>query len=195
MKLEPIFNKILLESSLSRVWQHINNNDTFGIISAFRVEYDWDKNMSLHNNLKKEIKDMGYGFVELYGGYTYLDDNNEEVSVKEKSFFIPKIVFKDISYLGDKYNQETIIFKDENRFDLIRPDGTVEMNFKKGEGYNFNPGNLKYAWSQFIKSKNKNAIKKFTFNIQEKVIPSRTDSYKSLKENKGLAKVKYINLF
>jgi len=195
MKVEPILNQILAESSLSRVWNHTNNDDTFGIISAFKLDNYWVENIILHSNLKKEIKSKGYGFIELDSGYSYLDNTNEEISVRERSYFIPKITFKDITELGKKYEQETIIFKDNEFFILVKPDGTIEKTFLKGNGYNFKPENLKNAWSQFIRSKNKNAIKKFTFNVQERIIPSRTDSYKMLGENKGLAKVKYINLF
>jgi len=203
MKIMEILNNMVTESSYSRILQHIENNDTFAVISAFRGGNSGDENMKLHKQLKGDVRAKGYGFIEQKSGYSYSEPGTgEEGTVDEMSLFIPKISEKEALVLGRKYDQESIIFKDNKKFVLINcSTGGVDMTFKKstgGKDVTFDPSVLKYAFSQLVRA-NKSQQGKYAFKadevtVHEKVIPSRHESYLSMKTGK-LAEARWIKIF
>ena len=90
------YKQQLNESTLSRIWQHIQSDISFGVVSSFKDEYKLETNLSRYEQLKKLVKDMGYGYIQLNSGYTYQNVDNKTVFAKEKSLFIPEITKKDI---------------------------------------------------------------------------------------------------
>ena len=59
----------LIEAKLSRVFQYVEDDSKdFGIVSAFRGENSREDNKKLHDDLKKRVRDMGYGYIEMKGG-------------------------------------------------------------------------------------------------------------------------------
>jgi hypothetical protein len=201
MKLTNIFESIIAESSISRVWQHINDGKTFAVISAFRGSNDPKENLNLHNKLKSDVRALGLGFIEQKSGYTYQNpDSGEEGTVDEMSLFIPNIDEKSALKLGKKYKQESILFKNQNQFILLNCDtGSVDMKFAKSTNgsLTFKPDVLKYAFSQLIKG-NKNSQKKYAFvaesiNVYELLPPNRTESILSMKSGE-LAKAKWVKI-
>jgi hypothetical protein len=169
------------ESSLSRIWQHIESNNSFGVVSAFRKEFSLEFNLENHEKLRAEIKKNNLGFIEQNSGYSYTDaDTNEVVNSEEKSFFIPQCPKNLILTLGRKFRQESILYKDETGFYLIYTDsrfGKVGMTFTKGgKNLTLDKETIKYAYSELIRA-NKNSKKvKFAF-IAEKYVPSMTEGY------------------
>ena len=195
---ESFKESIIEESSISRIWQHINNKDSFAIMSAFRKEFSHEENIKRDKQLEQDIKMLGLGYIPQKGGYTYMDKNGEEEIQEEFSFFIPKISKENALNLGKKYNQETIVFKDEQEFSLLNSiNGAVELSFSRGTNSDitFDKETLKNAYSSFMKSKNKNNLKKYAFSLKEIQIPSMLKSLKNLKEQSGIARVEYIDLF
>lgn len=192
MKLKKILEETIGESTLSRVWQHVTNSKSFAVISPFRSENPLEKNLELYDQLKKDVSGLGHGYIQQKSGYTYADGTPAE----ERSLLIPNISFEDAVKLGKKYNQETIIFKDAEQFILYNPTTKeIVMNFSKDKGLTFDPEVLKYAYSEFLKSKSKNSIKPFAFVVKELHDPSRTDSYRALKEKSGLPEGTWKVLF
>lgn len=185
--------KVVNETTLSRVWQHVTNSESFAVISPFRNENTLEKNMQLFAQLKADVRALNHGYIEQKSGYTYDDGTPAE----ERSLFIPEISFDDAVKLGKKYVQETIIYKDAQQFVLYNPTSKqIVMNFSKKDAVTFNPDVLKYAYSQFLNSRTKNSMKPFAFVATEEYhIPSRTDSYAAMKENKGLAVGQWKVLF
>jgi hypothetical protein len=124
-------NPVLSESSWSRIIQHIESDATFAVISAFTSANEDGKvtskeeNINNHSNLKKDVRALGYGYIEQDSGYTYETKEKEEngegerTLVREKSLFIPEINFEKAIALGLKYKQESILFKDGKKFALI----------------------------------------------------------------------------
>ena len=191
MKLKKILEETIGESTLSRVWQHVTNSKSFAVISPFRSENPLEKNLELYDQLKKDVSGLGHGYIQQKSGYTYADGTPAE----ERSLLIPNISFEDAVKLGKKYNQETIIFKDAEQFILYNPTTKeIVMNFSKEKGLTFDPEVLKYAYSEFLKSKSKN-VKPFAFVVKEFHDPSRTDSYRALKEKSGLPEGEWKVLF
>jgi hypothetical protein len=192
MKLKTILENTVKEASLSRVWQHVTNSKSFAVISSFRTENPLEKNMELFNDLKKDVSALGHGYIQQKSGYTYADGTPAE----ERSLFIPNITFEDAVKLGKKYNQETIIFKDADQFVLYNPTTKqVDTNFDKEKALTFDPEVLKYAYSEFLKTKNKNSKKPFAYVVKELHVPTRSDSYRALKEKKGLPEGTWKVLF
>jgi len=104
----------LVESSLSRILQHIEGNKAFGIVSAFRDMNSKKENMNKHVELKKAVRDAGYGYIEMRGGY-----REETGFVSELSLFVPNISKKDIIDMGQNNDQHSVIHKDSKEFALI----------------------------------------------------------------------------
>lgn len=105
MKLKNIFKSVVLESSLSRIWQHVNGGENFAVISAFRGSNSEKENLKLHNDLKSNVRSIGSGFIEQKSGYTYQNpESGEEGTVDELSLFIPNIDRRTAVKLGKKYN-------------------------------------------------------------------------------------------
>ncbi|MCX6157145.1 MAG: hypothetical protein NTY74_04100 [Ignavibacteriae bacterium] len=93
----------------SRIWQHINSNNTFAVISAFRIR--GRENEEKHQGLKEQVRSLGLGFTELKGGFT-----KEEKLVQAKALVIANIGKKDILMLAEKFKQERFLFKNKKMF-------------------------------------------------------------------------------
>lgn len=160
--------KPLVESSLSRIMQHIENpNSTFGQISAFRGEFSREENEKRHEQLKKDVRAKGLGFVEMSGGFKEEDGN-----VQELSLFVPNISRKDAIELGERYGQFSILWKDPTQFVEIGTNstagiGTIKNTFKKhGKVIDLNQDAIKNYWSQIYRGRHRD--KKFLF-VMERV--------------------------
>lgn len=104
----------LVESSLSRILQHVEGKKAFGVISAFRDMNSKKENMNKHVELKKAVRDAGYGYIEMRGGY-----REETGFVSELSLFVPNITKKDIVDMGQANDQHSVIHKDSKEFALV----------------------------------------------------------------------------
>lgn len=159
----------LVESSLSRVFQYVEDDKKdFGIVSAFRSVNSDKENKARHDELKKMVRQMGYGYIELRGGYKGDEGFNEELSL-----LIPNIKKSEIVALGRKFSQHSVMYKNDQDFYYIGTNeeaglGKVLMRFRKGEGQQ----NLELAkhkvqdfFSQLRKGAHKD--KKFVFNVKD----------------------------
>jgi hypothetical protein len=172
-----ISDSILGESSLSRIWTYIEEeNRNFGIISPFRKSLPSDENESRYIQLKNIIKKLGYGYIEMKGGYK--EDGEEDMS-HEKSLFIPEIKKDDLIELGIKFDQDTVIYKNETEFisigtSKIHGIGRTVDNFQKNGGKDnlfFDKELFKSVFSSLSKGAHKD--RKFLFKyLDEREIPS-----------------------
>ena len=157
----------IVESSLSRVWQHVTKpKSTFGVISPFRKENSKKENEDNYIELKKIVRDMGYGYIEMKGGY-----KEEEGFVNERSLLIPNIKRKEIVDLGKQYDQWSVLFKDEKQFVELgsKPASGIDkvlQTFVKGDdNMTFAKDAIKDFFSSLFKGSHKG--KKFLFKLQE----------------------------
>lgn len=162
------FKQFLNESSLSRIFDHIESNRSFGVVSAYRGDLPAAENKERHKSLKNMVRESRYGFIEMRGGY-----NGDQGVVIEESLFIPSVSRNDIIDFGKEFDQHSVIFKDDNEFSLIGTNassgiGKVMMTFVKGGKSNLNMA--KDAIKDFFSalSKGSHAGKKFVFNVQER---------------------------
>jgi len=161
--------KVLInESSLSRIWQMIENDKSFGVVSAFRNGYSKKENEERHIELKEGVRDIGYGYVEMMGGY-----KEETGFVNEKSLFIPNINKSDIISLGIKFDQYSVIYKDSKEFVEIgtnKNSGIKKIlnSFKMMSGrenLEMSKEVIKNFFSSLLKGSHRG--KKFLFKLQE----------------------------
>jgi len=160
----------LTESSLSRIWQMVEDDKiNFGVISAFRFGFPPNKNKENHIELKKRVREMGYGYIEMKGGYK----EEEGGFVNELSLFIPFIKKEEIINLGEDYKQDTVMYKDSKEFVYIGTNettgiGKITMKFKFSKGKE-NIELAKNAIKDFFSSllKGSHRGKKFIFKLEE----------------------------
>lgn len=115
------------EASLSRLFQHIKDKDSFAIIGS----QDQDTKKDRYNELDNEISRVcqkydNVGYNHLEGTYTY-DDG--ELG-KEKSLIIYNIPKEEAIKIAKDLNQESIIWKDKDFFGFIDQNGNEEDSFK-----------------------------------------------------------------
>lgn len=160
----------LVESKLSRMYQFVEDDKrSFGIVSASRGANSKEENLAAHDELKKKVRQMGYGYIELRGGYTEEGGGD----VEELSLMVPSIDKIKIIELGRKYKQDSVMFKDKTDFYYIGTNettgiGKVLMRFQKGAGKD-NMDLAKKSVVNFFSSLKKasDAGKKFVFKSKE----------------------------
>lgn len=161
--------KILNEVKIGRVWQLIENPKyNFGIISASTLQNTNKENEEKTAELLHDIRSNGYGFIHLIGGWF---EGMEEFL--EPSFLVHGISKSEVIDWGIKYQQNSVLFKDEYGFLEISTSpktiGTVLKHFNFGED---NQENITFAaeiiknyYSRLKYGKHKN--KKFSFIFKE----------------------------
>jgi hypothetical protein len=140
----------------------------FGVLSAFRGANSEKENVAKHEELKKAIRAMGYGYIELRGGYKGDEGFNEELSI-----LVPNIKKNEIVSLGSKFGQHSVMYKNDQDFYYIGTNeeagiGKVLMRFKKGEGQE----NLELAKHKVVDffsqlKKGAHSDKKFVFKAKD----------------------------
>ena len=126
----------LVESKLSRVFQYVEDDKKdFGVLSAFRGANSEKENVAKHEELKKAIRAMGYGYIELRGGYKGDEGFNEELSI-----LVPNIKKNEIVSLGRKFGQHSVMYKNDQDFYYIGTNeeagiGKVLMKFKNDQDF------------------------------------------------------------
>ena len=177
----------LNESSLSRILQHIESDRSFGVLSAFRGGLSKKENLERHADLKDKVRGMGYGFIEMRGGYKEEDGG----FVNELSLFVPGIDKRALVDLGSDLDQDSVIYKDKNSFELVGTNratgkGKVLMNFRGGGGKDsitLAKDVIKDFFSSLVKGSQRG--KKFLFQTEEFVLEE--------KEILGFNEVAYLN--
>ena len=192
-------NVIIYETRLSRIWKFIENDSaSFGVISPFRKYLSMDENLERYRELKVFLKNnLKIGYIELEGGF-----KEEGDWVNEKSLFIPNIRKQDLIFLGEYYDQYSVIYKDRNEFVEIGTNdmagkGEVLNNFKKS-GWDKNMQIDSDTTEEFFSklASGSHRDQKFLFNMKESFLyelDSKTfnDMYR---ESSGRGKKRLIKL-
>jgi hypothetical protein len=123
------FGKVLNESSLTRIHSHIMKHDC-AVITAFRSELincmsedNGDKlnisdNKMRNKRLKSALLSLGYGVTSVKGTYieNYMSDN--QVEVKEDSYFVVNLTddpdfISHIKKLGEMFCQDSVMIVEQ----------------------------------------------------------------------------------
>lgn len=170
------FSEFLNEASLGRFWQHIQDKNVIAIISADRDERSKSENKSKTLELRRYIRDAGFGYVKAVGGYTEVKDDGTEIHIDgEQSTIVyaeaerEKELLKLVCWLGEKFEQDSILFVDTNGNAFwYYTRNTIKHN--KGEVEQLG----KFHAVQIGKYYSKIGKKHFSFSkIEEEVFPSK----------------------
>lgn len=196
------------EASLSRLYQHTKNKDTFAIIGSQDQTTKQDRSSELKSLIGKTQREYpNIGFNQLEGTYTY---ETGEQGI-ENSFIIYNIPKQEAINIAKQLNQESIIWKDDNFFGFINQNGFEVGTFKNDvKNMTFdekitnlygsklkNSGNqLAFAFeckllettnvgSNFSKQNNSRIVKFpiFKLDVPSSRIDEDVDQYKSSKED------------
>lgn len=122
----------LKETSYNRVLNHINSGE-FVIISPYREEYSEKENKLRMRELQSIVrKNLKLGYIWLKSTWNSFNEKGEPNTVEEESLLVPNMTLKQGIELGVKYEQFSIIVKDEDGLKEIctTPYGS---NFKVGD--------------------------------------------------------------
>jgi hypothetical protein len=148
------------ESSMGRIHQHIVSNPkvkNWGVVTASRGELTSAENKQRNKELENDLRKLGYGFVHVDGMWQECRKPNTEykdcpddmkVPTEEKSLFIPNISKEHIQALGKKYQQDSVLFADEET--KAKGEATF-IDSKSGEAFNigkFAPGKVAQGYSK-----------------------------------------------
>lgn len=177
------FSEFLNEASLSRFWQHIQDgnaiaiiSNAIAIISADRDERFSSENKSKTLELRRFVRDAGFGYVKVVGGYTEVKNDGYENHVDNETSSIiyaeakrERELLKLVCWLGERFEQDSVLFVDTKgnaswyytRDTIKHSKGEVESLGK------FHPVQIGKYYSKIGK-------KHFSFSkIEEDVIPSK----------------------
>ena len=110
-------DKMLHESSLSRIYQH-SQESNMGMVTAYRGDYSIQQNEKRNSSLVSDIRSAGFGFVPVIGYYIENPGTPEETKVVEKSFVVISSSNDSgrlkgfLKRVGVKYNQDSVLYKD-----------------------------------------------------------------------------------
>lgn len=159
-KLENVYDELLKEQSLSRIWQHVDRLDQqFAIITAFRGEYTLEENIERNKSLANDIRKLGYGYFFVDGYYVENQGTPNEIRVKEDSIFVnpgkkfvPKFNEQMIA-LCRKYQQETVLIRTDKGFELFDSDGVSRVTMNK-----LNPNKIGMFYTQLRDKKKRTFV-------------------------------------
>lgn len=114
------FDRILTAFGITDLDKLSRKGRQFGVISAYRAGLSKSENQTRHGQLMADLQRAGYH--QLHTFKSQWDDMDTKVTHKEKSIFVPKVKFSDLVNLGNKYEQDAVLFKDVS--------GTIGIYFK-----------------------------------------------------------------
>lgn len=162
---------------LSRIWEHSVKDKRFGIVSAYKNELTETENEERAKLLKKHVRELGYGYREIYGVW----ESKDGTITMEYPLFIPNLSRQDAIFLGrdeylpeeKKHPQETVIVGDGAEillinvaWDEVRANwAQIEIGWREMWG-----GETGTGWSEY---KGKEwRYSSVTWGMHEKPVPS-----------------------
>ena len=168
-------------------------SDNFGIVSAWVHKKTDNVNRLNHEQLRNNLKNLDFGFIELRACVRYVNEDREQI-YEEKLFLIPKANLYELMLLGAKYQQPAVIYKERVSLNVLDTNvGRVLSSFPFRADHQIE--DLKSAYIGYVESRN-NQITGILHTALEKLhIPTRTESLLRLKGKQGVATAEWIELF
>ena len=158
-------SELIKESNWSRITKHINDNCF--MISGCRGDKTEKENKQRTEQLAKDLRAEGLGFVRVLGGYIENKGEEDEREVTEESFFVPmpknydEDKFFDVAIeLCKKYNQDSVLISMPNYVDFGYYDKNGNFDFSPGDKLTFN--NVGEYFSALVKGSKRNVKWAFT---------------------------------
>lgn len=129
---------VVNEISTTRLMKHFTDDKTLALISTFRTEMTESENLSLLKELKSWARDNKFGFTEFVSRWSEQDKETGKIDSSDgRSLAIYGISKDDVMKEGAKYQQSSVLFKDET--------GCYEIcttPFKDYDGNSFDVGDV-----------------------------------------------------
>jgi len=147
------------EASLGRVYQHVvskPNIKSWAMMTANRYSNTSQQNAAANSNLESDLKKMGYGFFKVEGMWQECQNKDIPyhkcppemlVPSKEPSYFVPGITPEHAHSLGNKYEQDSVLYADEE----TKKKGEANLMFKDGSSQRmgkFEPNRVRSGYSK-----------------------------------------------
>ena len=161
----------LTEVSLQRIFQHIDSDAGFAILSANRAANSDRENQRLMKQLEGDIRGMGYGFIKTLGGWEETQPDGSKIVVTEPSLFVPQMEPDDAHKLCRKYGQDAVIWGDASGVYLIYKDGKRD---RLGKNPTFQ--NIKDGFTRIRKKAAQNRSRPWTFKEMRYLPSGLTDA-------------------
>jgi len=175
------------EIRMSWVVDHIRSDDTFRAISAFNG-HDHKLDMANHERLKKHIRKLGHGFVELEETWK---------GGKERSLFVPGMRRENTTSIRKHFKQDTVIRKDKDHFHMYNPrTGDVDKEYSKSDPVTFAKDAVKDFSSRLIKRGHRK--KEWAFQPEKQPIGFRLrerESYQKLRWTAATVTLGWLTIY
>lgn len=93
-------------------------SDNFGVVSGWHHEKADDINRLNHEQLRNNLKNLDFGFIELRACIRYVNEDKEHF-YEEKLFLVPKAKLYELMLLGVKYQQPAVIYKERVSLNVL----------------------------------------------------------------------------
>lgn len=149
----------LQEASLSRVWKNTKSNRPFALLTAFRGEYTYEKNVQLNKKLAAQLRKEGHGFFFVDGAWIENQGTEDEIEVSEDSIFVIGNEGDDVNFLkkmivhGKEYNQDNVLVKTKDGVKIYDQQGKV--TFDVGT---LSPGKMSSIYTKLRNNKKSNTF-------------------------------------
>lgn len=150
---------LINETSLTRVWQHVQGTRPFAIITAFRGEYSREDNVKRNKALAADVRNLGYGFFFLDGYWIENQGTPDERKVSEDSLFVVGPEGSDVQFLknmvtlGKANNQDGVLIKSKEGINVHDKSGDVLFALN-----NLEPGRAGEMYSKLRNNKQSNTF-------------------------------------
>jgi hypothetical protein len=186
---------LILESRLSRMIEHMTNGKPFGMVSLSRSTMSKGEKNDAFSKLKEMVREMGYGFIELKGGYVEKGETIETDSdipvryddgvdvIDELSLMIPNLTLTDGIKIGTTDlghgPQDSILYCDGDSFlgyiitnNRMGKIGDVDMEFDYSKDVDFTKSIMGVVEKYFsMLAKGSHRGRKFSFVAKSEEVP------------------------
>jgi len=135
----------LVEASIGRVMKHVQDSESFAIMTSWRVENDIQKNISDFKRLQSMIRAEGLGYIHLDGHGQEEDETGRVVDVKEPSLLIPNISLASAERLMKTFNQFGIVYRGSETNEKV---SLIEQGGKQTKLGSFHPNKVAQFFSK-----------------------------------------------
>lgn len=194
--------KTFYESNLSRIVKHVDGGCM--MISASRGNLSETENKQRTDQLAKDIRDYGLGFVRILGGFIENQGSPEERVVTEESFFVPMIstltddeFFDTAINLCKKYDQDSVLISLPQDTESTKYKGfgyydkNGNLDFLLGTQMSFSEDAVKYYFSMLVKGNNRGT--KFSFTESASLIKNEWIAVRSPQSVYQVTRIDHFN--
>lgn len=169
---------MLQADGLSKIYQMMSeSNKIFAIISASMKTLTTEENEKRIEQLIKDVYDLGYSFTHMARGYL---ENRQLKSGYGHSLFVPNIKKEEALKLAEKYNQDTVLYKDREGLKYYKQNGELEQEIKTNNlivGNNFDLDKIKPYFIKKVNYENINQKELYIFAYEPWTLMGKHRAY------------------